>query len=140
MARMVKIPSTPHPFVCVVNNKAYMYANDIEVEVPNEVANLIDVINASKPQESKYAGDWDEGIEGIGANLSVADKLLKSQDTTYAKATTTKDGLMAKEDKTKLNNIPSSFLPLCEETTEGIYTLKAVVGESGTTYLWATES
>lgn len=116
MARMVKIPSTPHPFVCVVNNKAYMYANDIEVEVPNEVANLIDVINASKPQESKYAGDWDEGIEGIGANLSIEDKLLKT------------------------NGIPSSFLPLCEETTAGTYVLKATVGESGTTYSWVAES
>ena len=53
MSKTVKIPSFTEPkFVCIINEKRYEYQAGITTTVPDEVADLIEMINASIPQES----------------------------------------------------------------------------------------
>lgn len=53
MSRTVKIPTYMKPdFICTINNVTYRYKAGTTQEVPDEVAELIDNINASIPREN----------------------------------------------------------------------------------------
>lgn len=57
MSRTVKIPSNTKPFwVCEINGKVYSYIAGSTQAVPDEVADLIDNINAMKPKEAAEPG------------------------------------------------------------------------------------
>lgn len=53
MSRTVTIPTYMQPdFICTINNVTYRYKAGTTQEVPDEVAELIDNINASIPREN----------------------------------------------------------------------------------------
>lgn len=71
---MIKIPDNMSPWKCEINGKRYVYAAGTEQEVPEEVAALIEAINANAPVADRpTAGEFPIGIEG-GAMVYVNGK------------------------------------------------------------------
>ena len=59
MAKTVTIPTGANPFVVVINNVRYVYKAGDTVEVPDEVAALIEDISANKPKKA-----FEDGVPG----------------------------------------------------------------------------
>lgn len=58
MSKEVKIPTSMQPdFVCTINNTTYRYKAGTTQTVPDEVAELIENINAQEPKEDPKAGE-----------------------------------------------------------------------------------
>lgn len=83
--------------VDVVKGKG-LSTNDYTTEEKNKLAGLS---NYTLPTASANA----LGGVKVGANLSISNGVLSATDTTYTAATTSKDGLMSADDKSKLNGI-----------------------------------
>lgn len=80
MSRARKIPSTSNPWVCVINNTVYSYEAGKTLSVPDEVAEVIDTVNAfppaapatAKPFELKAATKSVAGVVKQGAAVANA--------------------------------------------------------------------
>lgn len=54
MAKTVKIPDDTTRFEVIINNRIYSYKGGAEVEVPDEVAALIEQYTAAIPKAEEY--------------------------------------------------------------------------------------
>lgn len=84
MSKTRLIPSNDNPFVCIINGVPYSYAAGSTQVVPDEVASLIDNINALKPREADEVGIagqlWtklDKGAGWVNLNLPTASETIK---------------------------------------------------------------
>ena len=110
----------------IYNNKLYKANQDIttaeafnsshwtEVTLLSDVNEIKSVVNNNADNLNKM----DEVINAkqdkltAGTNITISNNTISAKDTTYSTATSSIDGLMSKNDKSKLDNIFNSIYPV----------------------------
>ena len=73
MSKMVTIPENHKPFIVNINNREYIYRGGETVEVPNDVAEVIEDAIALEPKPKKYLSKFARFVEGSITELTAGD-------------------------------------------------------------------
>lgn len=86
--KAIQIPKNNNPFIVVINNKAYSYAAGETVEVPDEVAEVIEDQMNLKPKQGKVVANkvdliLDAGNRTVECDIPISDLLLRAKKEGY---------------------------------------------------------
>ena len=86
--KTIQIPTTSNPFIVSINNHVYTYKAGSTVEVPDEVAEVIEAQMDLKPKQGKFVGNKvdlkvDAGNRTMECEIPIRDLLLRIEKEGY---------------------------------------------------------
>ena len=73
MSRTITIPKNNKPFIVNINNREYIYRGGETVEVPDEVAEVIEDALELEPKPKRYLSKFEQRIDGSMTELTAGD-------------------------------------------------------------------